>query len=150
MNRHLVTKRAPLSARTSRDGLVFHSKAEKDRWEELRKYEEAGLIRNLRRQVSYDLYSVDLATGKAVPIKTRSIGYPNGRACRYTLDFLYEQKHGGKWTIIYEEYKGVDDPVSRLRRSILEAMLQVVITITGPARNPSRKRTKRAHDSTFS
>ena len=66
---------APKIARTSRDGIVFASKAELNRWEKLRLWQLAGEIRNLRRQVKYPLVIEGIHVGD------------------YTPDFVYERKN---------------------------------------------------------
>lgn len=65
---------APKIARTSRDGIVFDSKGEMERWEKLKLWVLGGEIRKLRRQVPYKIMI-------------------NGQdAGTYTADFVYEQK----------------------------------------------------------
>lgn len=142
-SRHQIAKRAPQSSRTAADGRVFHSIAEMRRYEELRRLEERGLIRALRCQVPFTLHLKDEAE---TPLKIKSDGYPNGRICKYTLDFVYEElevtSHGypSNWTLIYEEYKGVDDPTARLRRAMFEGSYSTKVRVTGPAKNPTRKK----------
>src|SRR5215467_1750241 len=96
----------------------------------LRVAEREGFIRNLKRQVPYPLV---LPNGVAV--KIRSPGFPNGRACSYRADFTYEQwePQSQSWTPITEENKGHDDPASRLRRAIVEAIYGIEIIVTGQA-----------------
>ena len=118
------TQRAPAAERTV-DGVVFDSKSEARRWAELTLLARAGEIVELERQVRYPL----VASGR--PVKIRSKGFPNGRPCVYTLDFRYFDRRLGK--PIFEEWKGHDDPASRLRRAIIEALYDIEITVTGPA-----------------
>lgn len=119
---HQHAKRAPKEARTL-DGATFDSKSEMRRYAELQLEEKAGLIRNLKRQVRYELH----VNGE--PIRIRSKGFPNGRACHYTADFVYFRDN----EIVVEEHKGHDDPAARLRRAVVEAIYKFRITITGPA-----------------
>jgi len=121
-----VVKRAPKERRTSADGITFDSLAELKRWEELRLLERAGRIADLRRQVKFPLV---LPNG--VAIKTRSAGFPNGRACVYTADFAWIDPVTGAQTV--EEHKGHDDTASRLRRAVAEAIYGMRIVITGAA-----------------
>ncbi len=88
-------------------------------WMQLRMMERAGQISNLRRQVSYKLFCGD------VPIR-----YDAGRQAVYTADFVYSEN--GKETV--EEWKGFDDPTSKLRRAIFSAMTGIKVKVTGRAK----------------
>lgn len=120
---HQNVKKSPAADRTY-DGEVFDSKAELKRWGELRVLELVGEISDLKRQVKFPL----IINGR--PVKIRSEGFPNGRACSYKLDFSYIDKAG---TQIYEENKGHDLGDSRLRRAVVETIYQIEITVTGAA-----------------
>src|SRR5687767_7002985 len=100
---HQRAKRSPASERTSADGLVFDSKAELRRWEELKLLERAGEISGLIRQQEFPL----AFNGRAVLM--RSGRYPNGRLCTYTVDFSYTDAKG---VATFEEFKGHDTPES--------------------------------------
>lgn len=78
--------------------------------------EDAGLISDLQRQVRYNLFCGD------VPIK-----YASGRQATYTADFVYRE-NGQE---VVEEYKGFDDPTSKLRRAVFSAMSGHKIKMTG-------------------
>lgn len=119
---HQQIKRAPAAERTV-DGIVFDSKSEAKRWAELMLMERGKEIFGLRRQVKIPL----IVAGN--PVKIRSAGFPNGRACVYTADFSYYSPNG----LVYEEHKGHDDPTARLRRAVVEAMYGIEIVVTGPA-----------------
>lgn len=144
-NRFQVAKKKPVEARTTVDGQVFDSVSEMQRYETLRRNSE---IRNLRRQVKMPLVlPVNRAGIQNVPVKIRSDGYPKGRECVYTIDFVYEElqtsSHGpNQWVLVHNEHKGIDDPTSRLRRGIIEAIYGIQIHISGPAAMPHRKRSK--------
>lgn len=58
--------------RTEVDGITFHSAKEAKRWGELRLLEQDGQIRNLNRQVTFELHGVN---GLVV--------------CKYVVDFTY-------------------------------------------------------------
>lgn len=103
------------------DGERFDSYAEYTRWQELKLLERAGHIRSLERQVRMPLMCGD------TPIKIRSERYRNGRAVVYVADFAYFEGNAR----VYEDKKGMDTPLSRLKRAIVEAMypgVQVRIT----------------------
>jgi hypothetical protein len=121
-----VTRRLPKALRTTSDGITFDSAGEKSRWHQLQLLERGGQIAALRRQVKFPLI---LANGR--PIKIRSAGFPNGRACNYRADFAYTVTGTGERVV--EEHKGHDDPVARLRRAVVEALYNIEITLTGPA-----------------
>jgi len=108
---------APKAQRTSREGIVFDSKAEMQRWEKLRLWQLAGEIRNLRRQVKYDLL-----------INGQSVG-------TYTPDFVYEKKAfspgsictinnmtNDLWTEVIEDVKGKMTTDAALRIKIFEVI----------------------------
>lgn len=78
--------------KTEIGGVKFDSKAEASRFIALKRMEEAGIIANLRRQVSFEL-----APSVKIPGKGRM-----SPALRYFADFVYEQD--GKQII--EDVKG--------------------------------------------
>jgi hypothetical protein len=131
-SRHQVARRLPAIARTAPDGTVFDSAGELRRYLVLRMAEKMGLVRNLRHQVKFALV-LPAGLPAPVPVKIRSAGYPRGRSCVYTADFAYDEATGPAWLPIVEEYKGMDDPVSRLRRAVAEAVHGIQIRLTGPA-----------------
>lgn len=116
-------RRAPKEERTV-DGVTFDSKAEMNRWLELKMLERAGEISNLVRQHQFVL------AFEGRPVKIRSKGYPNGRICQYHADFTYFDKAG---KLIVEEVKGVDQEADRLRRAVVEALYGIEILVTGAA-----------------
>ena len=74
------------------DGIAFDSKKEAKRYAELRLLERAGAIRNLERQVKFELIPSQRMNGKTVE-----------RACNYIADFAYEDGDGH---YIVEDVKG--------------------------------------------
>lgn len=69
------------------DGLKFDSQKEAARWKQLQLLEQSGRIRNLERQVMFDLVV-------------------NGtRICGYRADFVYEERNGW-WRDVVEDTKG--------------------------------------------
>ncbi len=64
------------------EGISFDSEKEAKRWQDLRLLERVGAIRNLQRQVSFDLYA------------------SNGeRICVYRADFVYESLELGRLVV---------------------------------------------------
>ena len=82
------------------DGRLFDSKAEAARWQELQLLERAGEIKELERQVEYEL----------IPKQKGE------RAVKYIADFRYVD-HDGKTVV--EDTKGVKTPVYILKRKLL-------------------------------
>ncbi len=99
----------------------FHSKAEAERWKGLKLLERVGRISELKRQVVFPL----VINGRAVLL--RSKGYPNGRKAKYTADFTYMEMG----ILVAEDSKGYDQPESRFRRAVAEAVYHMQIRITG-------------------
>lgn len=126
---HKQRTHAPASERTSPDGVVHRTNAEKRRWNQLRLFEHAGHIRNLRRQVRYYLRWKD-ANGVE-----REILSETGKCCYYTADFVYD-KRGAKfgsgeyqWNEIIEDLKGYFDREGHFRISVFEAIYGVKVFI---------------------
>jgi hypothetical protein len=116
-------RKSPAAQRTSRDGTLFASKAELIRWEELRLQEKAGMIRNLSRQVRYDLI---LPNGKPI-----MAGVAAKRVAVYTPDFVYDRlnKPTGEWQEVIEDVKGHRDKASQFRIRVFEAIYSRHVTL---------------------
>lgn len=99
--------------RTQLDGIWFDSKKEANRYSVLRIQEKAGLIKSLELQPKYAV------TCGGVPVKIRSTKNPNGRQVFVKLDFRYFDILSG--CIVVEDAKGMDTPISRLKRALVEA-----------------------------
>ena len=102
------------------DGIRFASGREAGRYGELKLLERAGLISELELQPKFKLGTDD------APILIRSRGYPNGRRAVYLGDFRYLNNTGES---VVEDVKGIDNPLSRLKRAIVEAQYSVVIVL---------------------
>lgn len=117
--------------RTSREGIVFDSKGELARWEELRLLERAGEIFELRRQVKYPLVVNGVSLGS------------------YEADFVYcvpilLHPPGSPTMMVVEDFKGVRTPVYRLKAKLVLALYGIKIHETGAP--PRRPRTKRRRE----
>ena len=111
--------------KTEIGGVKFDSKAEASRFVALKRMEEAGLISNLKRQVSFELAPAVKIHGK------RRMSPP----LRYFADFTYEQD--GK-TII-EDVKGQDKVTEgyRIKRHLLAvAGIHIVEVRKSKKQNP--------------
>ena len=102
------------------DGIRFHSRKEARRYRELMLLQKAGLISNLILQPKYKL-----AVGNR-PILLKSDRYKNGRQVTAIMDFAYIDEGGQE---VVEDVKGIDTPISRLKRAIVEAQYGVVVRI---------------------
>lgn len=93
------------------DGRLFDSKAEAARWQELCLLERAGEIKELERQVEYEL----------IPKQKGE------RAVKYIADFRYVD-HDGKTVV--EDTKGVRTPVYILKRKLMLYMHGIKVVET--------------------
>lgn len=101
------------------DGIRFASKREGQRYEELKLLARSGEIRDLELQPRFPIVVGD------TPVKIRSAGYPNGRRVSYVADFKYRQ---GDREVV-EDVKGMDTPVSQLKRALVEAVYGVNVRV---------------------
>jgi hypothetical protein len=91
------------------DGIKFMSKGERGRYLTLKRRLDAGLITDLKLQPAY-----------AIEINGQKI-------CKVVLDFSYfdiERKR-----FVYEDYKGFDTPISKLKRKLVEAAHHITVTV---------------------
>lgn len=86
------------------DDLVFDSKKERRRWQELLLMEKAGEISNLQRQVKYVLIPSQKINGRVVE-----------RECSYVADFVYKEK--GREVV--EDVKGFRTDVYKIKRKLM-------------------------------
>lgn len=100
--------------KTTRHGIKFDSKREADHWDRLLLLQRAGRICNLERQVSVALQ------GRDGPIRT-----PTGREMRAVVDFRFVDWDRNGETV-WQDAKGYETEVSRIKRAILAAMGIVV------------------------
>ena len=91
--------------KTTYDGHVFDSRAEALRYSELMIMERAGLITDLELQPEYELIPAHQRDGRKV------------RAMKYVADFRYIDEDG---RVIVEDVKGVETPVFKLKKKMLE------------------------------
>lgn len=95
------------NVRTFVDGIGFHSKREAEAWTYLKRRENAGEIRDLRRQVAFQLFG-STENGKQVsPI------------CIYIADFTYTETKTGRYVVA--DAKGCVTALFRLKAKMLKA-----------------------------
>ena len=83
----------------------FDSLAELSRWKELLLLERAGEIKNIKRQVPYELIPAQKINGKVAE-----------RSCKYIADFVYTDKSG---KTIVEDVKGVKTAEYIIKRKLM-------------------------------
>ena len=103
------------------DGYIFDSTGEATRYKQLKDMEEKGEIEELRVHPVYPIVINDK------PVKIRSDGYPNGRSVKYKADFDYE--YTGTGVKVIEDFKGMDTPMSRLKRALVEAIYGIEVKV---------------------
>jgi len=96
------------AVRTEVDGIVFDSKKEAARYQELKLLEFTGEIKQLELQPAFELL---VKTGRAVG--------------KYKADFRYLDVHRNKWVV--EDVKGMRTPVYRLKKKIVEEVYGIEI-----------------------
>lgn len=102
--------------KTVLDGIKFDSKKEANRYAELKLMERAGVIRDLKRQVRYELIPAFDVDGK------------HYRPTTYVADFVYTDAKSGKE--IVEDVKGVRTDVYRLKSKMFAHKFEVSILET--------------------
>lgn len=96
------------------DGILFASKREMRRYQELKLLERAGEIRNLALQVP-----LVLSAGND---RRTSIG-------KYVSDFVYQERDGQDWITRVEDVKGYDTPLSKWKRKHVTAQYGIEVRI---------------------
>ena len=91
--------------RVKHDGMNFDSKAELKRWIDLEAMRKAGIVTDLRRQVSF------------------SIDFNDVHICRYIADHVYTMD--GKEVV--EDVKGYETDVYKLKRKLMLACHDIKI-----------------------
>lgn len=117
MNARLVSFAPPKPSKfgnkkTILHGQVFDSKREASRYAELLLLERNGELRNIRRQVLYELRVNDVLIAK------------------YYADFVYELRTRGKWDEIVEDVKGYPNDRWPMKRKLMLAIYNVRIQVT--------------------
>lgn len=100
------------NVKTEVDGIKFDSKREAERYKSLLLLIKSGRVRNLKRQVVFDLVVN---------------GY---RVCKYRADFVYEEYENRLWTSVVEDVKGPITQAYRIKRKLMRACHGIVIRET--------------------
>lgn len=104
------------ATKTVIDGITFDSKREAKRYQELKLLERTGAIKDLQRQVRYELIPAFDAGGK------------HYRPTSYVADFVYTDTATGEG--IVEDCKGYRTDVYRLKSKMFAYKFGVVILET--------------------
>lgn len=86
------------------DGKTFDSKHEAERFAELKLLQRAGMIADLRTQVSFVLIPSQYVNGKCIE-----------RECKYIADFTY-RKNG---EFVVEDAKGFKTDVYKIKKKLM-------------------------------
>jgi len=94
--------------KTTVDGITFDSKWEAQRWGELQAMERGGLVRDLERQVKYDI----VVNGEKI--------------CRYIADFRYKMVNDdGSTKEVVEDAKGFETADFKIKKKLMKAVYQI-------------------------
>lgn len=94
-------------------GYKFDSKWEAERWGQLTAMEKAKSIRDLERQIKYDI----IVNGQKI--------------CRYVADFRYKKiEDDGSETEIVEDAKGVETADFKLKKKLMLAVHGIEIKLS--------------------
>ena len=102
--------------KTTVDGITFDSKWEAQRWGELKAMERGGLVRDLERQVKYDIVVND------------------EKICRYIADFRYKivDDNGGTKEVV-EDAKGFETADFKIKKKLMRAVHQIDLYLSKKA-----------------
>lgn len=95
--------------RTEVDGHTFPSRREATRYQQLKILQQAGKIARLQLQPAFDIYINDI------------------KICKVILDFSYWDLE--KRRPVYEDSKGIDNALSKLKRKMVEAAHDIRVTV---------------------
>lgn len=109
----------------SSDGITHASKMEARRWEELQLLQRAGQLRDLRRQVPFEI-------APAVTLRSQRLGVPDRKspALRYVADFVYFDVMAERKVV--EDCKGAITKEYRIKRHLMKAYCGIDIFETKP------------------
>ena len=94
-------------------GYTFDSRWEAERWGELTAMERGGSIKDLERQVKYDI----VVNGEKI--------------CKYVADFKYNQiEEDGSQKEIVEDAKGVETADFKLKKKLMKAVHGIEIKLS--------------------
>lgn len=98
--------------KTEIDGIVFDSRKEAGRYQELKILERSGIIRGLELQVPFDLHAWNPDSGTSAKVG------------RYIADFVYQDQQG---RTCVEDVKGMATPLYKWKKKHAEAQYGIRI-----------------------
>lgn len=99
--------------KTTVDGITFDSKWEAERWGQLKAMERGGYIRDLERQIKYEIMVND------------------EKICRYIADFRYKQIDDfGFEKEIVEDAKGFETPDFKIKKKLMKAVFGIELFLS--------------------
>ena len=101
------------------EGMIFDSKRELKRWKELVLLQKAGKIRDLERQVKFELIPTQWATEKQYGARGKEIKprvYAEEKSVSYFADFAYYTNSG---EYVVEDAKGCRNQVYIIKRKLM-------------------------------
>lgn len=104
------------AVRTEVDGILFDSKKEAKRYDELKLLERGGIIKDLKLQPKFELTSngVNIVTDK-------------NKKYTYIADFMYFDNEKGETVI--EDAKGMKTPIYKLKKAIMRTMGYEIVEV---------------------
>jgi hypothetical protein len=106
-------------------GQKFDSQKEADRWQDLKWMERAGLIRDLKRQVHFQLTPTVREPDTFGPRGGRKLGKVILPSSEYVADFTYIETSTEKF--IVEDVKGYKTPEYMLKKKFLYHLRGILI-----------------------
>lgn len=108
------------SKKISVDGMIFDSKKEFKRWNELQLLEKSGRIRDLKRQVKFVLIPAQREPDTRGPKGGIRHGKLLEREVSYLADFVYEERGEYlNWHTVVEDVKGVRTKEYIIKRKLM-------------------------------
>ena len=107
------------SRKVHRNGAVYDSRAEARRGAELSLLERAGEIRNLRRQVPYELVPAQREPDTIGSRGAVHAGKVIEKAVGYVADFVYEERTADGWHEVVEDVKGFKTHEYIIKRKLM-------------------------------
>lgn len=101
--------------KTEVNGILFDSRREARRWVELTFLQRAGEIRDLQRQVPFEL----------IPKQVDERGRVKERAVSYIADFVYFDRDGN---LVVEDAKGMRTDAYKLKKKMMRYFKGIEIT----------------------
>ena len=132
--KRMGTKRKNFGAqKVELDGIMFDSRKEAKRYNELKLLQQTGHIRNLKVHTKWEFQLCD--DGEFLRYPSTKHGH-QGTKITYIDDFSYEIRdtvsedtRGGAWRFVVEDVKGHDTQVSHIKRGLMQAFHGITVNI---------------------